>query len=190
MNLNIRTAVLSTLLCTTPLCALAGPTPAPVLASFSGNVLTVDINGLAATAVGGEWAGASGFAGFGIKDFGSFTSMSLTSAYGGTSAWTLSSTELNASSASCGPGGGPSVFCMVTSPAMVPTADMKFTFTFTGGTQNFNSAAIKLLFVGENGKKMGDVGYNAMVTSVPEPGTYAMLLAGLGMLGFMSRKRA
>jgi hypothetical protein len=33
-------------------------------------------------------------------------------------------------------------------------------------------------------------GYYAMaVTSVPEPETYAMLMAGLGLVGFMARRR-
>jgi choice-of-anchor A domain-containing protein len=30
---------------------------------------------------------------------------------------------------------------------------------------------------------------NGLVTTIPEPGTYAMLLAGLGMVGFMARRR-
>lgn len=32
-------------------------------------------------------------------------------------------------------------------------------------------------------------GYNATITSVPEPETYAMLLAGLGVIGFVARRR-
>ncbi len=41
----------------------------------------------------------------------------------------------------------------------------------------------------------GSVGYNALapgtwtVTSVPEPETYAMMIAGLGLLGFLARRR-
>jgi hypothetical protein len=34
----------------------------------------------------------------------------------------------------------------------------------------------------------GDVG-NGVAAPVPEPETYAMMLAGLGLLGFMARRR-
>ncbi|MFY7907730.1 MAG: collagen-binding domain-containing protein [Burkholderiaceae bacterium] len=34
-----------------------------------------------------------------------------------------------------------------------------------------------------------EVGYSPLVSAVPEPQTYAMLLAGLGVLGFLSRRR-
>ena len=33
------------------------------------------------------------------------------------------------------------------------------------------------------------VGLNGPVGAVPEPETYAMLLAGLGMMGFVARRR-
>ncbi len=35
----------------------------------------------------------------------------------------------------------------------------------------------------------GDVGQLSLISQVPEPETYAMLLTGLGLLGFMARRR-
>jgi len=44
-----------------------------------------------------------------------------------------------------------------------------------------------------NAQDLGDEGWgiNAVnVSAVPEPGTYAMLMAGLGLVGFMTRRKA
>ena len=35
----------------------------------------------------------------------------------------------------------------------------------------------------------GNLSYGAVAAPIPEPETYALLLAGLGMLGFMGRRR-
>jgi len=39
------------------------------------------------------------------------------------------------------------------------------------------------------GGKTGNVGGNRMVPAVPEPETYVMLMAGLGLMGFVARRR-
>jgi len=54
-------------------------------------------------------------------------------------------------------------------------------FGFTGIT--FDEIRVS---VGGDGQMLID---NLQVTAVPEPETYAMLLAGLGLLGFMARRR-
>jgi hypothetical protein len=41
----------------------------------------------------------------------------------------------------------------------------------------------------EAGAPIGSIGMTYHVTAVPEPETYAMLLAGLGLLGFAARRR-
>lgn len=46
---------------------------------------------------------------------------------------------------------------------------------------------VALNFTGTN--TPGFYGFNLDVTPVPEPETYAMLLAGLGMVGFIARRR-
>jgi hypothetical protein len=60
-------------------------------------------------------------------------------------------------------------------------------------TQHFidfraTSAAVTLSFTGATGNGYTYID-NVSVTAVPEPESYAMLLAGLGAIGFMSRRR-
>jgi len=46
--------------------------------------------------------------------------------------------------------------------------------------------------LGTNGQiqGVGFIGANYTITPVPEPGAYAMLLAGLGLMGFVARRRS
>ena len=61
---------------------------------------------------------------------------------------------------------------------------------FTGA----DDASVKARFVDSYGRKAGDLVSEditlAAVTAVPEPETYAMLLAGLGLMGFVARRRS
>lgn len=58
------------------------------------------------------------------------------------------------------------------------------------------ATAAKSLVTKEAGQQMiartylGEDGYHLQITAVPEPETYAMLLAGLGLIGLMARRRA
>lgn len=58
---------------------------------------------------------------------------------------------------------------------------------FTG----LDMASVKGRFVNSSGAKVGDLvsEHITLTTPVPEPETYAMLLAGLGLLGFAARRR-
>jgi hypothetical protein len=63
------------------------------------------------------------------------------------------------------------------------------------GTWNFNDTFnleageyVDFVVYGENvNNKTTQV--NAMITAIPEPETYALKLAGLGLVGFMARRR-
>lgn len=56
----------------------------------------------------------------------------------------------------------------------------------TGQTWNYMQIVSKFTLTGKDSVSL--VGY-ASITPVPEPENYAMLLAGLGLLGFMSRRK-
>ena len=58
---------------------------------------------------------------------------------------------------------------------------------------NIGAGSHTLTFTGLNPKNETDTtGFidNVSVLAVPEPETYAMLLGGLGLLGFVSRRKA
>ena len=55
------------------------------------------------------------------------------------------------------------------------------------GTSPFSSVEFRA--VGTDDSYGGSLDYVSLTTAVPEPETYAMLLAGLGLLGFAARRR-
>jgi hypothetical protein len=59
-----------------------------------------------------------------------------------------------------------------------------FTYDFTGG-----AAPTLLTFASSTGGSGGAVLDNVSVAAVPEPESYAMLLAGLGLMGFVAKRR-
>lgn len=154
--------------------------------SWSGNVLTLEIDAANPT---GSWAGATSLGALQFKDLGSYDSVSLTAAPEGATHWTLSSNELNAKGCT---GGGHAGTSLCYSGAHVAlTDDMVFQFTFSGGNPNPIAPELKVNLFGPNGnQKIGSMmGEQLPVAAVPEPQTYAMMLGGLGLLGFMARRR-
>jgi len=137
--------------------------------------LTID-NALSAT---GNWTGINYLKSFEVKDIGTITGATL-------SGWTFSPNELNASGCNGGVSGGA---CFVSSPAASLTNHMVFDIDFTG-TVDFSAPHLKVEFLtGLNDRKATGSLLSQTIPSVPEPQTYALLLAGLGAVGFVARRR-
>ena len=65
---------------------------------------------------------------------------------------------------------------------------MVFQFTFAGGAQDLESPHLKVNFFGEGDRKVGSL-LSQAIAPVPEPHTYAMMLGGLGLMGWVTRRK-
>ena len=190
MTSRIRTTLLAALLGAGTLASAQAGTieyqGVDFTSSWSGNVLTLEVDAANPT---GSWAGASSLGALQLKDLGSFDSVSLTAAPGGATNWTLSSKELNANGCTGGSHAGSSL--CYSGAHLALTDDMVFQFAFSGGNVDPTSPQLKLTMFGADGnKKVGSLmGEHLVVSAVPEPQTYALMLGGLGLLGVMARRK-
>jgi hypothetical protein len=151
--------------------------------SWSGNVLTLEIDAGSPT---GDWATADFIGALQIKDIGNWDSVVMTGP-GAAGTWTVMGEELTANGCDGGMLGIQRLCASGTNIAL--SNDMVFTFTFTGGSQDFTMPHIKVLMFEEGSdQKVGSL-MSLDVPAIPEPSTYAMLLGGLGIIAF-ARKRA
>ena len=127
---------------------------------------------------------------------GNNVSFSLTGAPGGSAAWASSSGPIsNGSSSGCG--GSDAGFACVEAITkgmfeVASGAPYSFFFQVTAATTDAFYASVDGVHVGAGYANAIGRGQSYGITSVemiPEPQTYALMLAGLGLLAFMYRRR-
>ena len=147
--------------------------------TWSGKLLTLEIDAAGRT---GDWDSASTIGALQLKDLGSFSDVTLVSAPGSATDWTLSSNELNANG--CGGGAHVGRSLCYSGERIALTDDMVFQFSFSGGAPALDAPHLKVNFFGEGERKVGSL-LSQAIAPVPEPQTYALMLGGLGGLGVM-----
>jgi PEP-CTERM motif len=130
----------------------------------------------------------------GLKVSSSLISATLIGAPGGAAAWSLLAGGINAAGCS---GSGSGFQCANSTlllndgkgVAVGGSYAWAFDLTMNNGSlfTDLIGTSVKGRFVDVGGNKVGDLVSETL--PVPEPEIYAMMLAGLGMLGFMSRRQ-
>ncbi|WP_245213614.1 PEP-CTERM sorting domain-containing protein [Rhodoferax sp. AJA081-3] len=143
-----------------------------------------------ADTAGGDWLGVQYLKAFSFKDIGDIASFAVVS---GPSFASIaeSGKELNAKGCTGGNSGGA---CFSFTQATALTSSMTWTIDFVaaaGQTLNFAAPHLKVDFYTSAGdkKSTGSLLSQSMVSAVPEPETFALLLAGLGLVGAVARRR-
>jgi hypothetical protein len=151
--------------------------------SWSGKLLTLEID---AANRSGDWLDATSIGALQLKDLGTFSDVTLVSAPGSATDWTLSSNELNANG--CNGGGHAGRSLCLSGDRVALSDNMVFQFSFSGGAPSLDAPHLKVNFFGDGERKVGSL-LSQAIAPVPEPQTYAMLLGGLGLVGFMARRK-
>ena len=178
MKTTLRMSALAALLGTTMMTAHAGVLTTDGVtftSSWSGNVLTLEID--AANRSGG-WSNATGLAALAIKGVGTYTSVSVSSSLNGTTGWTVSKAELNASGcAGAGKNSTGSRLCF-SGQQIALGDDMVFKFTFNGAGVTTAEPHVKVEFVNAQGAKVGSLLSQTLPAATTTAGTTTSTTGG------------
>jgi hypothetical protein len=143
---------------------------------------TLQLSILNATSATGDWTGINYLKAFELKEIGNVTGATL-------AGWNVS-VDNGLAAFGCTTGGTNGA-CFSSTPAASLTNSMVYTIDFTGTNLDFSAPHLKVEFLtGLNDvQKTGDLLSQTIPTAVPEPETYALMMAGLGAMGFIARRR-
>jgi hypothetical protein len=143
---------------------------------------TLQLSVLNATSATGNWTGINYLKAFELKDIANVTGATL-------AGWGVS-VDNGLAAFGCTTGGTNGA-CFSSTPAASLTNSMVYTIDFTGTNLDFSAPHLKVEFLtGLNDtQKTGDLLSQTIPTAVPEPETYALMMAGLGAMGFVARRR-
>jgi len=122
--------------------------------AWSGNVLTLEID---AANRNGDWTRAKGLAALELNGIGNYTGVRVTTAPGGTTGWTTSSSELNASGCSGDTNGQAGSRLCFFGQQIALADNMVFSFTFSGKDIQAVDPHVKVEFVNAKGRKVGSL---------------------------------
>ena len=141
----------------------------------------------------GNWSDINFLKAFEIKGVGTVTGASVVTGPAGTYSATADA-GLAGNALGCGTG-GTSGACFSAASPIALTDSMVWTIDFQGSNLNFDSPHLKVQFLtnANDTRKTGDLlSQNipaADIPAIPEPETYAMMLVGFSLLGFVARRR-